>query len=163
MRNELENLFKIILEDNFHREATEPRAQCPKPASPSLTYTGPVGWELEARGTLAAVAAWAVDAVRVSLAQVIPVAALVNIWKGNSSIVSGLRYCARATLPSRGRGPTLSKATTEPTQPSQARIPRPACLARPLGVSDAGYLHKPRAGHCNWILLGIHSGSCQSG
>lgn len=44
-----------------------------------LTYTGPVGRELEASRTLAAVAAWAVDAVCVALTKVVTIAALVDV------------------------------------------------------------------------------------
>lgn len=46
---------------------------------PSLTYTRPIRRELEARGTLAAVAARTVDAVCVALAQIVAVAALVDV------------------------------------------------------------------------------------
>lgn len=70
-------------------------------ASPLLTYTGPVGREFEASGTLAAVAARAVDAVCVALAEVVAVAALVDVWKGKGNGVqvnksfhysSGIRF-----------------------------------------------------------------------
>lgn len=44
-----------------------------------LTYTGPVGRELEASRTLAAVAAGAVDAVCIALAKVVAIAALVDV------------------------------------------------------------------------------------
>lgn len=44
-----------------------------------LTYTGPIGRELEAGRTLAAVAARAVDAVCVALTKVVPIAALVDV------------------------------------------------------------------------------------
>lgn len=54
-------------------------------ASLVLTYTGPVGGELEAGRTLAAVAAWAVDAVCVALAQVVAIAALVDVCKSHRS------------------------------------------------------------------------------
>lgn len=50
-----------------------------------LTYTGPVGREFEAGCTLAAVAAGAVDAVCIALAQIVAVAALVNVCKSNRS------------------------------------------------------------------------------
>lgn len=58
----------------------------PKWVSLFLTDTGSIGWKLEARSTLAAVTARAVDAVRIPLAEIIAIAALVNIWKDNSSI-----------------------------------------------------------------------------
>ena len=51
-----------------------------------LTYTGSVGWKFETCSALAAVAAGTVDAVGISLAEVITVAALINIWKSNNSI-----------------------------------------------------------------------------
>lgn len=44
-----------------------------------LTNTGSVGREFEARSTFAAVAAGTVDAVCISLAQIIAVAALINV------------------------------------------------------------------------------------
>lgn len=44
-----------------------------------LTYTGPVGRELEASRTLATVAAGAVDAVCIALTKVVTIAALVNV------------------------------------------------------------------------------------
>lgn len=44
-----------------------------------LTYTGPIGRELEAGRTLAAVAAGAVDAVCVALTKVVTIAALVDV------------------------------------------------------------------------------------
>lgn len=44
-----------------------------------LTYTGPIGRELEAGRTLAAVAAGAVDAVCIALTKVVTVAALVDV------------------------------------------------------------------------------------
>ena len=44
-----------------------------------LTDTGSVGREFEARSTLAAVAARTVDAVCISLAQIIAIATLINI------------------------------------------------------------------------------------
>lgn len=50
-------------------------------------YTGPVGGELEARRTLAAVAAWAVDAVRVALAQVVTIAALIDVFTDQEQVV----------------------------------------------------------------------------
>lgn len=54
-------------------------------ASLLLTYTGPVGGEFEASRTLAAVAARTVDAVCVTLAQILAVAALVDVYKSNRS------------------------------------------------------------------------------
>ena len=51
-----------------------------------LTYTRSVGWKLETCSALAPVAAWTVDAVCISLAQVIAIAALIDIWKSNNSI-----------------------------------------------------------------------------
>lgn len=54
-------------------------------ASLLLTYTGPVGGEFEAGRTLAAVAAGAVDTVRIALAQIVSIAALIDVCKSNRS------------------------------------------------------------------------------
>lgn len=48
-------------------------------ASLLLTDTGPIGRELEASRTLAAVAARAVDAVCIALAKIVAIAALVDV------------------------------------------------------------------------------------
>lgn len=58
-----------------------------------LTYAGPVGGELEAGRTLAAVAARAVEAVRVPLTQAVAVAALVDVCKSNKSTVTISLLC----------------------------------------------------------------------
>lgn len=52
-----------------------------------LTYAGSVGGELEARRTLAAVTARAVEAVRVPLTQTVTIAALINVCKSNMATV----------------------------------------------------------------------------
>lgn len=52
------------------------------PAKARLTHTGPARGQFEAWRALAAVAAWNVDTVGVTLAQVVPTVALINIYTG---------------------------------------------------------------------------------
>ena len=60
--------------------------QCQRMSHSPLTYAGSVGWKFETCSALAPVAAWAVDAVCISLAQVVAIAALIDICKSNNSI-----------------------------------------------------------------------------
>lgn len=80
----LENHFKIISENIFWQESTDDclvqgTQNAGQGVSLSLTYAGSVGGQFEARGTFAAVTPGAVEAVCVPLAQIITVAALVDI------------------------------------------------------------------------------------
>lgn len=61
-----------------------------------LTNTGSVGWEFETCCTFTAVTARTVDAVCISLAEIITIAALINIWKNNNSMYN-FHYCIRIT------------------------------------------------------------------
>lgn len=61
-----------------------------------LTNAGPVGRQLKASSTFTAVAPRAVDTVSISLAEVVPIAALINVWKTKSSGVRN-HSCLRFT------------------------------------------------------------------